>query len=160
MLAANSDVPPKAPAPKSTVAVALTTWPTATLTDDNTEVNEALPKVSVVTLAEPRKTFPPPLPLASPTAELKYSTRNVVFAVLFKEAMTVVLPPVALEDNSTGKFWPKLLPTSASLTSFVSGIAPPFRLIARAPLPKIEFPSIATPVVFAVIRTPAPATPD
>ena len=59
-LAANSDVPPKLPAPKSWVAVALTAWPAATLTPLSKVAKGVLPVASVVTLTKPKYTWPSP----------------------------------------------------------------------------------------------------
>ena len=72
----------------SVAVIAMNSAVTAKVTE-----NVASPLPSIVTVVEPRTTWPSPNPDESRAAFEKNSIVNAVFAVLFSRAETVVLPP-------------------------------------------------------------------
>jgi hypothetical protein len=62
------------------------------------------PLPSVITVVEPIKVSPSPLPEGSQAALEKNSSENVVLAVLLSVPWMVVLPPELEAEVNTGKF--------------------------------------------------------
>jgi len=89
---------------------------------------------SVVTIADPRKTFAAPKPEPSQAAAAKNSRTNVVLAAASRVPSIVVLEASATTDVISGKFCRPLTPESASQGSFGVGPSPP-RSIGRPPFP-------------------------
>ncbi len=121
----------------------------------------ALPAPSVVTLAEPRKVRPSPLPAASHAGLEKNSMSKVVLAVELSVPLMAVVPPPLDAEARTGKFWRLLAPVSASpaslgVTPVPASPAPPTRLMPSRWLEKKELARMALPVPVAkkLTRTP------
>src|SRR5688500_2285668 len=101
---------------EASVAVAVTTCPPV-VTVPSVVLNEALPEAFVVIEAEPRKTWPSPLPDVSQAGFAKNSTENVALAVEFNVPCTFVVPPVLTTCVNTGKFCRLFDPVSPSPVS-------------------------------------------
>src|SRR5262245_21060519 len=87
--------------PAGSVAVALTTCPSATATG-NVAVKLTSPLPSVVTVVAPRKVCPSPNPDGSATALAKNSMRKTVLGVLLSVPVMVVLPAPVPAEVMTG----------------------------------------------------------
>src|SRR5262249_15982155 len=92
------------------VAVALTGSPRGKLAGVR-NINETAPVPSVVTFWKPRKVCPLPKPLKSRMELAKNSMRKVVFAVLCRDPLIIVPPPLAGKaEYKVGKAWLLLTP--------------------------------------------------
>ena len=121
--------------PPGSVAVAVMTWPGVTAGKLMT-LMLALQLVSVVTVVEPRKICPSPLPTTSQAPVAKNSMVNWVLAVELSVPCTVVAAPSVLATVNKGKFCRLFAPGSSS-----AGHASGLGSFGVTPSPKRSIPS-------------------